>query len=293
MPRRIRPRAADFQRPVSGLDGRQDDLEQFFDFKNGRFALNDPKAAETFGFIQGLNNARLIAPGQQHQEVLPPAVRRRPGRDLSRRHLDAERRCQDSGIQPDEFAVGGATRTRTAARPARWPAGTTATSTGSLADRAPGGRGVDVPRVDDQAGRLFRPRVLQGRLRHARLRRPAKYARHRPGSSRSWGVAGGEAAVPGAGAGAGAQVPGHRQVGGLPRRISRVRPNGEWEVMNQALVDGKPLDRRGQGPGGERQQNLEDSAGEGGRVRAEGVDGLLHVPRLGLHVRLRPRQVRR
>ena len=40
----------------------------FFDYKKGRFSLDDPKSLETFGFIQDLNRSGFIAPGTNDKD---------------------------------------------------------------------------------------------------------------------------------------------------------------------------------------------------------------------------------
>jgi multiple sugar transport system substrate-binding protein len=61
-------KSTDIQRIFLGLVGGKMTIEQFFDYRNGRFALADPKLAETLAYIQDLNNAKLIAPGNNTKE---------------------------------------------------------------------------------------------------------------------------------------------------------------------------------------------------------------------------------
>ncbi|HCT76351.1 MAG TPA: hypothetical protein DGG94_16605 [Micromonosporaceae bacterium] len=61
-------KGTDFQRIWYGLVGGQINMEQFFDYRTGKFALNSPESAQTLKFIQDLNNAKLIAPGNNAKE---------------------------------------------------------------------------------------------------------------------------------------------------------------------------------------------------------------------------------
>lgn len=56
-------KGTDFQRLWYALSGTKLTLEAFFDYRTGRFGLANPEAAQTLKFIQELNNAKLIAPG--------------------------------------------------------------------------------------------------------------------------------------------------------------------------------------------------------------------------------------
>jgi ABC-type glycerol-3-phosphate transport system substrate-binding protein len=60
-------KGADFQRTWYALAaGNMTDL--FFDYKNGRFDLDDPKQIETFNYVQTLYKAGYIAPGVQDKD---------------------------------------------------------------------------------------------------------------------------------------------------------------------------------------------------------------------------------
>jgi multiple sugar transport system substrate-binding protein len=98
-------KSTDFQRLFLGLMGGKLTMEQFFDFKNGRFALADPKAAETLKFIQDLNNAKLIAPGNNTKEF----SREQFATGGAAIYLDGawmpSSFVKDYKMKPDEFAV--------------------------------------------------------------------------------------------------------------------------------------------------------------------------------------------
>lgn len=98
-------KSTDFQRLFLGLMGGKMTIEQFFDFKNGRFALNDPKAAETLRYIQDLNNAKLIAPGNNTKEF----SREQFATGGAAIYLDGawmpSSFVKDYKMKPDEFAV--------------------------------------------------------------------------------------------------------------------------------------------------------------------------------------------
>jgi ABC-type glycerol-3-phosphate transport system substrate-binding protein len=61
-------KGTDFQRIWYALSGAEINLEQFFDYRSGKFALHSLEAAETLRFIQELNNAKLLAPGTNAKE---------------------------------------------------------------------------------------------------------------------------------------------------------------------------------------------------------------------------------
>lgn len=60
-------KGTDFQRtwyPLSGMAM----TDRFFDYKNGRFALDDPKLLDAFNFIQDLYREELVVPGVEAKE---------------------------------------------------------------------------------------------------------------------------------------------------------------------------------------------------------------------------------
>lgn len=61
-------KGTDFQRIWYGLVGGMINLEGFFDYRTGKFGLHSPQAAQTLRFIQELNSAKLLAPGNNAKE---------------------------------------------------------------------------------------------------------------------------------------------------------------------------------------------------------------------------------
>jgi ABC-type glycerol-3-phosphate transport system substrate-binding protein len=98
-------KATDFQRIFLGLVGGKLTMDQFFDYRTGKFALTDPKAAETLAFLQDLNNAKLIAPGNNTKEF----SREQFATGGAAIYLDGawmpSSFVKDYKMKPDEFAV--------------------------------------------------------------------------------------------------------------------------------------------------------------------------------------------
>ena len=98
-------KSTDFQRIFYGLMGGKITIEQFFDYRNGTFALAEPKLAETMKYIQDLNNAKLIAPGNNTKEF----SREQFATGGAAIYLDGawmpSSFVKDYKMKPDEFAV--------------------------------------------------------------------------------------------------------------------------------------------------------------------------------------------
>lgn len=249
-------KGSQLQRPWFALAGGSM-TDMFFDYRAGRFALDDPKLLETFGFLQRLGDEGYLAPGTNDQ-------------NFSRQQFAADQAAIyfDGTWMPSVWASQGFTSDRFSVAAHPNPDGG---ATGALARRQEGNKyWISSQTEHHDAAWTF----LEW------MTRPDGYfvQQYYKGGFGTLAFADSESLV---------TDPALRQIMDVARQpgfrvqvpepvlkcpdLARsdayldaisTRPNAEWEIMNQALVDGTPLASAATALVAERQQILESTLAE-------------------------------